>query len=113
MTETPELEKMARVKESSHTIGEFIEGLFNSKNYHIARYLSEEEYESEGNVVWVEPILNEKGKPWKRHNVKKGELIPVHVDIEKLLAEYFEIDLEKAEKERREILKSVREKGGR
>ena len=83
----PELEKLRGVSERSQAIGEFLEWLFGSKNYHIAKYLGEEEYEDD-----------------------EDELVPVHIDIEKLLAEFFGIDLAKAEEERREILEQIREK---
>ena len=101
-----ELEKMEGIKERSQAIGEFLEWLFGTKNYHFARYLTEEEYESEDNVYWIDGYEKEQ---FKRHEIEKEELIPLHIDIEKLLAEYFEIDLVKAEEERRELLKEVRE----
>ena len=97
-----ELEKLEDVSERSQAIGEFIEWLCYSKKYQIAKCLTEEEYESEDNVYWVDG-LHEK-EQFKRHEIGKKELMPIHIDIEKLLAEYFEIDLVKAEKERGEIL---------
>ena len=97
-----ELEKLEDVSERSQAIGEFIEWLCYSKKYQIAKCLTEEEYESEDNVYWIDG-LHEK-EQFKRHEIGKKELMPIHIDIEKLLAEYFEIDLVKAEKERGEIL---------
>jgi len=67
------------------------------KNYHISKYLTDEEYESEDNTHWVDG-LDEK-EQFKRHEIGKEELIPIHIDIKKLLAEYFEINLTKVEKE--------------
>lgn len=101
-----ELEKLENVKEKSQAICEFLEWIFNSKNYHIARYLTKEEYESEDNIGYVESNIKPEG--WKRYIIKKDELIMVHINIEKLLAEYFEIDLAKVEEERREILKNIK-----
>ena len=100
-----ELEKLEDVSERSQTIGEFIEWLFGSKNYHIAKYLTEEEYESEDNVYWVDGLYGK--EQFKRHEIGKEELMPIHIDIEKLLAEYFEIDLVKVEKERGEIVRKL------
>ena len=102
------LEKLEDVSERSHAIGEFLEWLFGSKNYHIAKYLTGEEYESEDNVYWVDGLYEK--EQFKRHEIGKEELMPSHIDIEKLLAEFFEIDLVKVEEERREILKEITEK---
>lgn len=41
-------------------------------------------------------------------NLEKEEYRPIHTTIEKLLAEYFEIDLDKVEEERRQILDELR-----
>jgi hypothetical protein len=100
-----ELDKIMAVKEKSQAIGEFLDWLFE-KGLHLARYLTEEEYESEDNredEPWME------GETFKRHIIKKGELIPVHDDIEKLLADFFEINLSKVEDERRELLAQLGE----
>ena len=102
-----ELEKLEDVSERSQAIGEFLEWLFSSKKYRIAKYLTDKEYESEENV-WFDKSLFGDAKPIKRHIIGKGELMPTSIDIEKLLAEYFEIDLVKVEKERRDCLKEIR-----
>lgn len=39
---------------------------------------------------------------------ESGEFIPLHRNIEKLLAEFFEIDLEKIEQEKRAMLELLR-----
>ena len=101
-----ELEKLERVKERSQEIGEFLEWLLETKKYRIAKYLTNEEYEGEENV-WVDKSLFGDAKPIKRHTIGKNELMPLSIDIEKLLAEYFGIDLTKVEEERREILKEI------
>ncbi|GAH25145.1 unnamed protein product [marine sediment metagenome] len=100
-----ELEKLESVSKKSQAIGEFLEWLFGTKNYHIAKYLTEEEYESEDNVCWVDGLYEK--QQFKRHEIGKEELMPIYVDIEKLLAEFFEIDLVKVEKERRETLEKL------
>lgn len=74
-----ELEKIGKVKDKSHCIGEFLEWL-QEKRYFIACYSPD-----------------------------GTELIPTHKSIEKWLADYFQIDLTKVEKEKREILKSLQE----
>lgn len=45
-----ELEKLEGISEKSQAIGEFLEWLFGSKNFYIGKYLTDKEYESEGNV---------------------------------------------------------------
>jgi len=102
-----ELEKLEVVRDNSQAIGEFLEWIFNTKNYHLAKYLTEEEYEREDNVYYVDGLY-EKNR-FKRHEFGKEELIPVSIDIEKLLAEYFKINLTKVEEERREIMENIRE----
>ena len=101
-----ELEKLEDVSDRSQTIGEFLEWIFGSKNYHIAKYLTDEEYNSEDNVYFVDGIY--KKRQFKRHKFGTDELLLVHINIEKLLAEFFEIDLVKVEEERREILKKIK-----
>lgn len=101
-----ELEKMEDVKERSQEIGEFLEWLFETKKCRVAKYITEEGYEGEENA-WVDKSLFGDAHPIKRHTIKKNELMPLSIDIEKLLAEYFEIDLAKVGEERREILKEI------
>jgi hypothetical protein len=80
----PECDKMQAVQSKSQVIGEFLEWL-NGK-YVIAQWVEVEGY-------------------------KEEQLLPAHTVIEKLLAEYFEIDLEKVEAEKREILEELRTHG--
>lgn len=100
-----ELEKLEAVSERSQAIGEFLEWLFGSKNFHIGKYLTDEEYESDDNIYWVDG-LHEK-EQFKRHEIDKEELMPIHIDIEKLLADFFEIDLVKVEEERKQTLNEI------
>ena len=78
-TVTPELDKMIAVKDKSKSIGEFLEWLQYEKHYTICKY--------DQNTTC--------------------EYYPIRTDIEHLLAEFFEIDLKKAELEKREILKQI------
>jgi hypothetical protein len=78
---TPELDKMSLIQDKSQAIGGFIEWL-GERDPQL--YLCECAKEEEG-------------------------FFPVYPNIEKLLAEYFEIDLDKIEKERRELLDYVRQ----
>ena len=100
-----ELEKLEAVSERSQAIGEFLEWLFGTKKYYIAKYLTNEEYESEDNVYFVDGLYEK--EQFKRHEIEKEELMPISIDIEKLLAEFFEIDLVKVEEERKQTLNEI------
>lgn len=75
---TPELEKMKAVQPKSQVIGEFLEWLTGEKGVTLAKY------------------------------DKDNRLMPTHDHAEKLLAEFFEIDLVKVEREKRMILENIR-----
>ena len=74
----PEHEKLLAIKDSSQVIGVFLDWL-SYKNFVIAEY------------------------PGGR-----GELYPITQDSSKLLAEFFEIDERKLEKEKRAMLDAIR-----
>lgn len=78
---TPELDKMNLIQDKSQEIGRFIEWL-GERDPQL--YLCECAKEEEG-------------------------FFPVYPNIEKLLAEYFEIDLNKVEKERCDLLDFLRQ----
>jgi hypothetical protein len=101
---TPELDKMHAVHPQSQAVGEFIEWL-----------------QSEKGVWFGKPHKHDASCPgWdherKRYNPGLGdgcsyqtdEFEPFHFSMEKLLAEFFEIDLSKAEAERRVLLEGMR-----
>lgn len=75
--ETNECDKILRVRRESQTIGEFLEWLQGPR----------------------ELTICESG----RHH----SFYPAHISIQNLLAEYFEIDQNQAEKERRAILTAI------
>jgi hypothetical protein len=86
----PECEKLAEVSEESNKIGGFLGWLF-SKDLVIAGY----EHNTRG---WEELVVV------RRYQGDSG--------INKLLAEYYGIDLDKVEKERRALLNWLREQNG-
>ena len=79
----PECEKMAAVKDESQAIGSFLEWLQHERS------------------ITVELCV--------RHDIS-DKLMPYWINIEQLLAEYFEIDLDKVEKEQRHMLDELRRK---
>ena len=80
----PECEKLAGVSPQSNVVGEFLDWLSHKKEYTICGFYSEEPDE--------------------------GEYHPIDLNIEQLLAEFFEVDLNKVEEERRQILDDIRKK---
>jgi len=79
----PELEKMKAVQKDSQTIGEFLE------------------YLSDRGISLGSWGVDE----WNDHHFS-----PIHKSVEKILAEYFDIDLNKIGKEKQAILDGIRSK---
>jgi len=80
MSKYPECEKMSAVREESQAIGQFLDWLCGEKEYEICSY-------------------------------KDGDILtPIRFSIENLLAEFFDIDLKKVEKEKHAMLVALREK---
>ncbi len=86
MNSFPECEKLQKHQEKSQIIGEFLDWLKNDQGYVIAH--------------WDEGL----------HRDDDDQLYPCAKTIEQLLAEYFNIDLNKVEKERQQIIESLRGK---
>lgn len=81
MAKHKELDKMQKVQNQSQTIGEFL-GWLSEQKIWLSKYDTDQHYD---------------------------RLFPLHTGTEQLLADYFEIDLDKAEKERQALLDEVRE----
>ena len=86
MSEYPECEKMAAVRDKSHTIGEFLEWLGDETPYSICEYTGDD-----GGY---------------------GSYQPTYATIEQLLAKFFDIDLKKVEAERGRILEEISKNNG-
>lgn len=82
MSKTPELDKILAVREKSQIIGEFLD---------TAR---------EEGVELCEAEETARGERW----------YPMKNSVEQMLARYFDIDLEKCEKERVALLEEIRSK---
>ena len=80
--ECPECEKLVDVSKESQPIGEFIEWL--KRKYDICELVESED-------------------------MYGGEYVPVYKTTNQLLADYFQIDLDKVEHERRALLDWLRE----
>ena len=84
--EYPEHEKLTEVKDKSQLLGEFLEWAL-SKNY-----------------AFCKRVTVEEGTPWER-----TEYQPYSGSVDKILAEFYEIDLLKLESEKRQMLVKIEE----
>lgn len=99
MPPTPTLDKMREIKDRSQVIGGFLDWLFNEKNLHLYR-----DHEH------TERCWDEDGDSCC--GLSEGDYEPVRFGIEQILGDYFEIDLDAAEKEREALLDWVRKRQG-
>ena len=97
----PEHDKLSAIKDKSQAIGEFVDWLHSEKDIHFGRAHShsdsgcEREYDKSGFRFW-------------NCGMEEGQYDPDRSNITKLLAEFFEIDLEKIEREKRRMLERLR-----
>ncbi|RLC85436.1 MAG: hypothetical protein DRJ03_11670 [Chloroflexi bacterium] len=82
---TPECDKLLAVQSASQSIGMFVKWIREHKKFILADYLGDPEA------------------------CGGYELFPDHTPVEELLAEYFDIDLDKVERERAQQLELQRE----
>lgn len=91
--ECPECEKLSAVAKKSNEIGEFLDYFLGSKNIVLAQWVENEDFDT--NSYMPDILL-----PCQEYRGQNG--------INKLLAEYFGIDLNKVEQERMELLEWLR-----
>lgn len=87
MTNYPEHEKLEKVKEETQAIGQFLEWLNSKKKIILGSYFKDAD----------------------NLNTDLQEMRMIYVQHEKLIAEFYGIDLDKLEQEKRDILKSIRQ----
>jgi len=80
-----EHEKLQKVKDKSQVIGEFLDWLTDEKAITFCKWQEDEEEIAEGTGYY-----------------------PIYTDTNKLLAEFFEIDLDKLEKEKVDMLETFK-----
>ena len=86
MNKYPEHEKLKEIQENSQACANFLDWLQNDKGVVLGKYKTI--------------------KDWDERDTER--LLPTHVNIQNLLAEYFEIDQAKLEQEKRAILDEIR-----
>ena len=110
---TPTLDKMIENKDESQSIGEFIDWLQSEKEitlcYHEAGHY---EYFDDKDGAQIKKMSKLEARLWRANNPEKCEWIegyyPKRDNIEQLLADFFGVDLKKAEKEKRKVLEYTR-----
>jgi hypothetical protein len=98
---TPECDKVAAAHEKSQLIGEFIDEFLPSKGIVLAK----RHEHSDGCYADDDPDHEE-----EICGLESGDLLPSHCSVTSLLAEFFKIDLDKVEAEKRKILEDLRSK---
>lgn len=96
----PECEKLSAVAEKSNIIGEFLDYFLPSKGIVLAKYLKE---------VTYDPDTDEEIELEDTEYLFPAYEFQTETGINKLLAEYFGIDLNKVEQERMALLEWLRE----
>lgn len=95
----PECDKLLKVSTDSNIIGEFLDMFLSSKGLHLARYIPVDGViqDEDDNDIHITEVLI----PATEYRGDAG--------ISRLLAEYFGIDLDKVEQERKALLEWMRE----
>lgn len=106
MIPTPTLDKMQKIKERTEACGELLEWLAAEKGVTLC-VPHEHRYEDEDNAD--DPDGCRAGTRHYQCGFTAGQFIPAQLGgIEKILAEFFEIDLAAAEREKLALLDEIR-----
>jgi len=99
-----ECEKLKKIAPQSQLIGEFLDWLQNTKHINLSQLHVHDDdcYETEDDGSEGERVCG----------MSTQSFYPVHASIEKLLAEYFKIDLNKVETEKIAMLEELRRSNG-
>lgn len=124
---TPMLEKMHEVHDKSQAIGEFLDLFLREKGISLCTF-REAGHNGEPPRRWKKGVkkarldgastrdrsprpadeLNLDAEANPDYEEWPDQYMPIHESVEKMLAEYFEIDLKQVEKERRALLDELR-----
>jgi len=104
MDKYPECDRLAKVSDASQAIGEFIDWL-REHDKDICQW--QDGITDATRIADAFAASHGKGDPDIDEKPERG-WFPIHTPIEKLLVEYFNIDLDKVEKERRQMLEECR-----
>ncbi len=90
-----ELEKLKAIQDQSQSVGEFLDWIESKKGIVLAEYITEK---VPNLALWPEDQ--------KFH--ERTTLQRKFINVEKTLAEFFSIDLQKVEMEKRDLLQEIR-----
>jgi len=107
----PECEKLANVSKESNAIGEFLDWL-QEQGISLTKW---QEAGDNGEPSYIDETTGEPSSMLAYNSINNPDLeewfegyFPIHTPFENLLAKYFDIDMNKVEKERREMLDNIR-----
>lgn len=101
---TPELDKLKAIQDKSQVCGEFLEWLEVTHGMQLGKgHIHGPECDG-----WDEERQKYNPDRDNRCSFYEGQFQHLHISREKLLAQFFEIDLDKVEEERRAILDHIR-----
>jgi len=100
----PECDKLKNRSDDWNTIYPFIEWIQDVKKYHFARFETDEELLRRVRVGRVKVDSIAEALRWSEH-----KLLLMSGNIQDLLYEYFDVNPAELERERRELLSSLRE----
>ena len=103
----PEHEKLKVIADTSQAIGEFLDWLQAERKISLTEWREWEE-EKPQFMATHQGV----GSLDDTVMVKRKEYVPIYTSISKLLAEFFKIDLNKIEEEKRAMIKMLRESPG-
>lgn len=101
---TKELDKMAAVQLQARAIGDFLDWL----GYEKAAHLATVHRHGPDCPGWDAGRESYRPRGDEYCDLRDGESVPLRYHREPLLAEYFQIDLDKVEDEKRALLESLR-----
>lgn len=106
-----ECEKLAKVSKESNSIGTFLDWI-QEQGITLTKWQDDGD---NGEPMFIDKTTGERASMLsinsinnpKREDWSEG-YFPIHMPFEKLLAQYFDIDMNKVEKERQQILEDIR-----
>lgn len=107
----PECEKLAKVSKESNSIGAFLDWL-QEQGISLTKWQDEGD---NGEPRYIDETTGEQASMLALNSINNPECeewsegyFAINTPTEKLLAQYFDIDMNKVEKERRQILEDIR-----
>jgi len=106
MSDYPEHDKLHKVADKSQAVGDFLEWLQNKKEVVLCKW---KEWEEEEKCI---PVRKPDGSLEETRMYAHKAHMPIYISTEKLLSEFFEIDLVKLETEKLTMIEVLRQSPG-